>query len=202
MMKHLLNTGIACAALAVISLATPALAQGTPELGKPAPTFSLSDANGKFHNLADYKGKVVVLEWTNPDCPFVVRHYDAKTMTTLAKKYAAKDVVWLAVNSTHYNKAEDSKKWATEHKFSYPTLLDPKGTVGKQYGAKTTPDMFVINKEGVLVYKGAIDDDPRGRNKTRVNYVDQAVTLVLDGKAPAKGETTPYGCSVKYAKNS
>jgi len=109
LLKHLLTGASALTLMLSMGFALPAFAEG-PVVGKAAPAFSLPDADGKMHNLADYKGKIVVLEWTNPDCPFVVRHYKAKTMTNLADKYKGKDVVWLAVNSTHYNKPADSKK--------------------------------------------------------------------------------------------
>ena len=119
-----------------------------------APDFTLADADGKKHSLADHRGKVIVLEWTNPDCPFVQRHYKSATMKNLAVKYADKGVVWLAVNSTKTNTPADSKAWAKEKQLTYPTLQDAEGTVGKAYGAKTTPHMYVIDKDGKIAYQG------------------------------------------------
>jgi peroxiredoxin len=169
-------------------------------VGQKAPDFSLVDQDGKKHNLAQYKGKTVVLEWTNPGCPFVKRHYSANTMETTSKAYADKGVVWLAINSTNTNTAADSKKFIAEEKLAYPTLLDTDGTVGKLYGAKTTPHMFVIDGTGVVRYAGAIDDDPAGKNKAPKNLVAAALDAVVAGKAPAQSSSEPYGCSVKYKK--
>ncbi|MCB1051328.1 MAG: thioredoxin family protein [Acidobacteria bacterium] len=164
-------------------------------VGSSAPAFSLQDQNGNTVNLADLKDKVVVLEWTNPDCPFVVRHYKQGTMKALAEKYQG-EVVWLAINSTHYSNPEANKAWAESKKLNYAILDDHEGKVGKMYGAQTTPHMYVINK-GVLVYVGAIDDDPRG-NGSQINYVDQALTEIKAGKAVSAPQNKPYGCSVKY----
>lgn len=173
-------------------------AVANPLIGQKAPDFTLTDASGKEHKLADYKGKVVVLEWTEQGCPFVKRHYAAGTMQKLAKSFADKDVVWLAVNSSHFARPDDTLRWARENALSYPVLLDNAGYVGKAYGAKTTPHMFVIDKFGMLRYAGAIDDDPRGEKENRTNHVEQAVSAVLEGKAPPTRSTKPYGCSVKY----
>src|SRR5687767_8319696 len=125
---------------------------GAVALGAPAPQFSLQDQNGKTHNLADYNGKIVVLEWFNEECPVVVRHYKADTMNTLASKYAGKDVVWLAVNSTSGKSNDANKAAAAEWKMDRPILNDSTGQVGKMYGAKTTPHMYVIDKNGTLAY--------------------------------------------------
>ena len=141
-----------------------------PTLGAPAPIFSLEDQDGKKVSLSDFAGKVVVLEWTNPDCPFVKRHYEAKTMTTTANKYKDKDVVWLAINTTHYMAKEKYKEWIKTHNISYPILDDHEGTVGRMYAAKTTPHMFIIGKDGKLVYQGGVDDDNNGdKGKTAIN---------------------------------
>lgn len=172
-----------------------------PQLvGKPAPTFKLTDASGKEHDLAAYKGKVVVLEWTEEGCPYVKRHYASGTMQKLAKKYDGK-VVWLAVNSSHFVKAEETKGWKKDNGITYPVLLDPEGKVGRAYGAKTTPHMYVIDAEGKVAYEGAIDSDPRGESETVTNYVDQALTSVLAGKAVTVPATKSYGCSVKYGRS-
>lgn len=173
-----------------------------PTLGAPAPTFSLEDQDGKKVSLSDFAGKVVVLEWINPDCPFVKRHYDAKTMTTTANKYKDKDVVWLAINTTHYMGKDKYKEWIKTHNLSYPILDDHEGTVGKMYGAKTTPHMFIVGKDGKLVYQGGVDDDNAGdKGKSAINYIDQALAELTVDKPVSVATTRPYGCSVKYAKN-
>lgn len=178
--------------------AAPAQAPAGPVVGKPAPDFTLVDADGKKHTLSAYKGKTVVLEWTNPSCPFVVRHYKAETMKKLAGKY--KDVVWLAINSTATNTPAESKIWAKEKGLTYVTLQDNEGTVGKLYAARTTPHMFVIDAKGNLAYAGAIDSDPTGKEAAPTNYVDAALTALAAGKTPSPASTEPYGCSVKYKK--
>ncbi len=162
--------------------------------------FKLEDSNGNIVNISDYQDKIVVLEWLNPDCPFVKRHGKEKTMKTLSKKYD-KEVVWLGVNSTHYMTNEDNTKWIKESGLNYAVLDDSEGKVGKLYDAKTTPHMFVldVDKKTVL-YEGAIDDDPRGTNDTskRTNYIDNALTEIALGKDISVAETKSYGCSVKY----
>jgi peroxiredoxin len=184
----------------VVGLAALFLAAAAqpPAIGKPAPAFSGVDETGAKHTLADYKGKAVVLEWTNPDCPFVARHYEADTMEKLAAALGAKEVVWLAVNSTWTNTADATKEWKSEQGFTYATLQDNDGAIGHAYGAKTTPHMFVIDAEGILRYRGAIDDDPRGTAAKPVNYVDSAVQKLFAGASPDPSDTSSYGCSVKY----
>jgi peroxiredoxin len=173
------------------------------EVGKSVPDFSLTDLDGKSVKLSDYAGKVVVLEWTNPNCPFVVRVYREGIMTGVQKKYGDK-VVWLTVNSTNPNHkdfetAEALKKKYAEWKASFASmLLDPEGKVGKLFDAKTTPHMYIIDKNGKLVYAGAIDDDPRGSKSEKVNYVDGALESLFGGKAIAPATTKSYGCTVKY----
>ena len=194
-MKH------ALVALATLALAAPALASdkaAAAEVGKPAPAFTLKDESGKEHSLAQYKGKVVVLEWTNPDCPFVQRHYAADTMQTTFKGLDASKVVWLSVDSTASHDAASAKAWKAKEGQPFPVLLDSDGKVGKAFGARTTPHTFVIDEKGVLRYAGAIDDDPRGNNKAPTNYVKTAVDAVLTGKPVPASTTQPYGCSVKY----
>lgn len=170
-----------------------------------APDFKLTDFNGKTVQLSALKGKIVVLEWTNYDCPFVKPHYSEKvhTMRDLAAKYADKNVVWLTINSSHFATAEANKKWATEHKLKQVVLLDADGKVGKLYKAKTTPHMFIVDAEGYIAYQGAIDNSPRGKTpqgQSYVNYVDQALAELSEGKTVTVGKTKPYGCPVKYAK--
>lgn len=171
----------------------------TATVGEPAPDFELKDESGKTHKLSDYKGKVVVLEWTNPDCPYVERHYGKDTMQTTFKALGEDKIVWLAVDSSNFVKPEDSAKWKAAEGFTYPVLQDPAGTVGRVYQAKTTPHMFVVDAEGVLRYEGAIDSDPKGKEAAPENYVEKAVKALLEGKTVEQPQTKPYGCSVKYS---
>lgn len=170
------------------------------QIGQPAPGFTLKDQDGREVSLAGLRGKVVVLEWTNPDCPFVQRHYKGKTMATLADRFHDRDVVWLAVNSTHSADAAKDRAWRQQQDFTHAVLDDHAGTVGKAYGAKTTPNVFVIDRDGVLVYQGAIDDDAAGEKGSGAhNYVADALDDLTGGKPVRLAETKPYGCSVKYA---
>jgi len=192
-------------ALAMVLCVSRAVRAADAEIGKPAPDFSLQDQNGKTVNLADLKGKIVVLEWFNEECPYVVRHHEKdKTMSTLSDKYASKDVVWLAINSTNGKTSDNNKAVAEKWSVKYPILNDSDGKVGHAYGAKSTPHMFIIDKEGKLAYAGGIDNDPQGEKtgSDKVNYVDKALTEILDGKAVSEPKTKNYGCSVKYPKDS
>jgi peroxiredoxin len=183
------------------AIAAPAMAGDGASVGVKAPDFTLPDTAGQQVSLSDFAGKVVVLEWLNPDCPFVQRHYKAGTMKQLAATYAKKDVIWLTINSTHYMDAAASAKFKKDHNLSYPILVDQSGEVGHLYGALTTPHMYIIDAEGTLVYIGAIDDDPRGgKGENAVNYVVAALDELLAGKTVTTAETKPYGCSVKYEK--
>jgi DsbC/DsbD-like thiol-disulfide interchange protein len=171
-------------------------------LNPMAPAFELTDQDGDSVSLAAYRGTVVVLEWFNPDCPFVKRHHAKRsTMVDLARKYAKKGVVWLAVNSTHYMDRAKSKQWHEKWKLPYPLLIDRDGKVGRAYGAKTTPHMFVIDPNGQIVYQGGIDDDPRGRKGDEArNHVAAALDDLLADRPVGRPKAAPYGCSVKYAK--
>ena len=189
-------TSLALATIACLPQAANAQ-DASAVVGQPAPAFTLQDETGATHTLSDYAGRVVVLEWTNPECPYVVRHYTADTMETLSSELGD-GVVWLAVNSSHFNTADDSAAWKGAEGFAYPTLLDTDGSVGRLYGARTTPHMYVIDAAGTLAYAGAIDDNPRGTNDAPTNYVGAAVTALLAGDSPAVSSTEPYGCSVKY----
>jgi peroxiredoxin len=187
--------------LAGTILAAPAFAAGT--VGDAAPAFQLKDLNGKTHSLADYKGKTVVLEWVNPLCPFSDRHAREKTMNTIAQKHG--EVVWLGINSTNLNHANylkpaDHLAWAKKNGVEYTILYDETGKVGKAYDAKTTPHLFIVDKDGRIAYNGAIDDDAMGRveKAKRVNYVDGGLLAEKAGKNPDPAATKPYGCSVKY----
>ena len=164
-----------------------------------APDFTLPDPSGAKVSLSDYKGRVVVLEWFNPDCPFVQRHHAQRTtMIDLAAKYTPKGVVWLAVNSTYYMTPETTAQAREKWKMDYPVLIDRQGKVGLAYGAKATPGMFIIDRDGQIVYQGAIDNDPPGELKSPVNYVDKALSELLADKPVSEPKTTPYGCTVKY----
>ncbi|GAB4245352.1 MAG: thioredoxin family protein [Candidatus Methylacidiphilales bacterium] len=201
--KHL--TAVALMAAFTLNQA----AWAAPEIGKPAPEFTLVDSNGTSHNLSDFKGKVVVLEWLNHGCPFVVKHYESQNMQKLQKEYTEKGVVWLSIVSSAegqqgFMTPEETNK-AKEEKGAAPTavLLDTDGKVGQLYDAKVTPEMFIINAEGILVYHGAIDSI----RSTKVddvakaeNYVKAALDEVLAGKPVTTAKTQAYGCSVKYKK--
>jgi peroxiredoxin len=202
-----IGAGVAAAALAFTGLVNQAVAEGGParaQVGAAAPAFSLEALDGTTHTLEQYKGKVVVLEWFNPECPIVVRHYRANTMKQLAARYKDQDVVWLAINSGADGVPGSSKErnqeaveaWGIE----YPVLLDPSGATGRLYDAKTTPHMYVIDREGVLRYAGAIDSDPRGKSEQKTNYVAQALDAVLAGQQVPTATTNAYGCGVKYAR--
>ncbi len=200
-------TMVACLAM-LLSFGLTAAENAT--VGAAAPDFTLTDLNGKTHMLSDYKGKVVVLEWTNPNCPFVVRHYEDNLMTALQKKYGEKNVVWFAINSTHrehrdFESAESLTKIFDGWNAAYTAqLVDADGKVGKMYNAQTTPHMYIVDAEGILLYNGGIDDDPRGSKKfdERSNYVLDALETILNGKSISTSTTRPYGCSVKYTKDT
>lgn len=189
---------LAAVALVLLGCAGPGLAELT--VGQAAPDFRLRDLDGDTFALAELRGRPVVLEWINPNCPFSRRHSRQKTMQSTAAAHP--EAVWLAISSTrpghgdHLAPAE-FKAFLAEHGITYPVLEDASGEVGRAYGAKTTPHMFVIAADGVVAYAGAIDDDPRGR-ATAVNYVASALDALAAGGRPEPGSTTPYGCSVKY----
>jgi len=176
-------------------------AASAAKVGQPAPQFALQDQNGKTVSLNDLSGKVVVLEWFNDGCPFVQGAYKDNAMNNTATKLADKGVVWLAINSTSGTNAEHNKQVAAEWKIDRPILDDSSGNVGHLYGAKTTPHMFVINKDGTLAYMGAIDNNANGDKKdNKVNYVEKAVNEILAGSSVSEPQTRSYGCSVKYGK--
>jgi hypothetical protein len=189
---------------AAAAYACAALASAPP--GNPAPTFTLSDLDGKPASLADYKGRIVVLEWNNFGCPFVQKHYRSGNMQALQKRYG-KDVVWLTLNSTTRSSPDYSAPADLEStlaKFgAQPAryLMDDPGRVGRSYGAKTTPHMFVIDAAGKVAYNGAIDDTPStdiADLETAKNYVAAALDEMKAGKPVSTPATKPYGCSVKY----
>ena len=169
---------------------------------RKAPEFTLKSFDGKTVKLSDYKGKIVVLEWFNYECPFVVRHYGSQpTMIGLANKYKDKNVVWFAINSTNHATPEANLEFAKKRNLPYPILDDRSGTVGRTYGAKTTPHMYVIDAKGSIAYQGAIDNDERGRKGPNViNYVDKALAELTEGKEVTAKDTMSYGCTVKYSQ--
>lgn len=196
---------------AVVSVAFLAAASGAianAELNKPAPAFDAVGADGKPVRLAAYKGKTVVLEWTNHDCPYVRKHYDSGNIPALQRDAAGKGVVWLQVVSSapgkqgHVDGATAQKLNGSRNAAPAGTVLDPDGKIGKLYGAQTTPHIFIVNPAGQLVYKGGIDSIPTA-NKDDLpkaeNYVSAALASIGAGKPVAKANTKPYGCSVKYA---
>ncbi|MFZ0711018.1 MAG: thioredoxin family protein [Terrimicrobiaceae bacterium] len=191
----------------LFAVALAASVYASPQVGKPAPNFTLKDLSGQSHELSDFKGKYVVLEWVNFGCPFVKKHYGSKNMQKLQKEFVDKGVVWLSICSSapgkQGNETPDAAKSGLAEFGSAATayLDDEDGTVGKLYQAKTTPDMFVVNPEGVLIYAGAIDDKPTPDPSTVAganNYVRAALEEATAGKAVSVPSTKPYGCSVKY----
>lgn len=176
-------------------------------VGETAPDFTLLDQFGKKRSLSDYRGQVIVLEWTNPGCPFIVRHYNEKTMIDLQAKFGGKKLTWLRINSTNkkhqdYMTGKETQAWAKKVGVEGPILNDSEGLVGHLYGAKTTPHMFVVDASGKLAYSGAIDDDPRGSKSAedRVNYVGVLLTGWQSGGKISPTANDSYGCGVKYAK--
>lgn len=179
-----------------------------PVIGKPAPDFTVTDIDGKVHALKEYKGKIVVLEWFNPQCPYVKQHHTTGPLKDLGNEMNAKeDIVWIAVNSgaagkqgTGEKKNRDyMKRWG----MNYPMVLDESGEVGKAYGARTTPHMFVIDAKGVLRYGGAIDNAPFGKTpkgEEFTNYVSKAIDEIKADTTVEITTTKPYGCAVKYER--
>ncbi len=193
--------------LAVSMAVAASVSQAAVAPGQAAPEFSLVDIDRKVQKLSDYRGKYVVLEWFNSECPFVQKHYESGNMQALQARYTQKGVVWLGINSTsprHSNYRDPARSQAILKEWkSAPTafVLDPDGTVGKQYGARTTPHMFVIDPNGTLVYVGGIDDKPSISQRdiaTANNLVAAALDESLSGKSVGTPSAMPYGCSVKY----
>lgn len=187
--------------------ASAAPAAAAAEVGKPAPDFTLTDLDGKSVSLASFKGKTVVLEWFNPECPFVKASHLKGSLETYAAEATAKGVVWLAINSGAAGKqghgVEKNREGVAAFGLKHPVLLDPTGEVGRRYGATNTPHMYVIAPDGALVYAGAIDNSPDGEGESPtgdklVNYVDEALKALAEGKPVSAPKTSAYGCSVKY----
>lgn len=172
------------------------------QVAHAAPDFTLVDCAGQKHTLSALRDKIVVLEWVNQDCPYYRRAIPV--LKALSERYGGRpDVVWLGIESTHYRKADENVKLSKEHGLDYPILMDTDGRVGRLYEAKTTPQMYVINR-GVLVYAGALHDDPQGKKKATDirHYTVEALEAVLAGKDVPLAQTTPWGCSVKYHKKN
>ena len=189
----------------LVALAAPALAA---EVGQPAPDFTLVDLDGKVHKLSDHKGKIVVLEWFNPGCPYVVAAHTRGSLVDTAARQSKDGVVWLAVNSGAPGKqghgVETNRAAVKAWSMPNPVLLDESGSVGKAYGATNTPHMFVVGKDGKLAYKGAIDNSPDGERGSPqggvlVEYVSAAIADLSSGRPVRTTQTKAYGCGVKYA---
>ncbi|HXW17486.1 MAG TPA: redoxin domain-containing protein [Candidatus Acidoferrales bacterium] len=201
--RYLVFAAIVFAAFCALSAAWAA------RVGEPAPAFSASDSNGKSHSLAEYRGKFVVLEWTNRGCPYTQKHYNSGNMQRLQKEWTGRGVIWLTVLSSApgkqgYLTASDENAYVKQVNAS-PTavLLDPTGALGHLYDAKTSPHMFIISPEGTLIYDGAIDDRPTTDTADvngAKNYVSLALSEAMAGKPVSVATSRPYGCSVKYAE--
>lgn len=200
------RTLLSRAALAALAISSPVHA--APAVGQVAPDFSLPDTAGKRVTLSTFRGRHVVLEWVNPGCPYVRRHYDSANMQGTQKDAQAKGAVWLTINSTaqdagDYMQPAALQQWMTSQKAAAThTLMDAEGKVGRAYGARTTPHMYVINPAGTLVYAGAIDDQPRASladTAKATNHVKAALAESTAGKPVTVATTRAYGCSIKYS---
>lgn len=198
-------------AAAVVAAFSGSTSRASVESGKPAPDFTLTDVTGKTHRLSDYQGKIVVLEWVNSGCPFVQRHYRTGNMQSTQQAAAADGAVWLQISSSRAGAQGDldnaeAAEWQRENGARATAYLrDLSGKVGRLYGAKATPHMFVINPEGVLVYQGAIDDKPSAKDAETMkakNYVKAALSAIKAGKPVEKAATQAYGCPIKYERNT
>ena len=205
-MKTPLAFLVASLAGAIVAV-LPAAALAQAVVGQPAPAFSLPDSNGKTHALADFKGRFVVLEWWNYECPFVRKHYGSGNMQDLQRRWTGKGVVWLTINSSapgkqgHVKGAKANALMKEGGGAATAVLLDHDGKVGRLYGAKTTPHMFVVDPKGILLYAGGIDDKPTtdlADVKVARNYVEAALGEATAGKPVTVTSSQPYGCSVKY----
>jgi hypothetical protein len=199
--------GLCCAMTIVALIAGMQDAAAQARIGAPAPAFTLTDSNGRAVSLADFKDKTVVLEWTSHECPYVGKHYRGNNMQTLQKKWTGQGVVWLSVISSapgepgHVSPQQANKLTADRGAAPSAVLLDPTGKVGRAFGARTTPHMYVINGEGALVYMGGIDDKPTARLedlKRARNFVDDALSEMAQGKPVSATAARAYGCSIKY----
>jgi peroxiredoxin len=195
-------------AFAIATLLAPAALSAKPEIGQPAPSFRAVDWDGQVRTLEEFRGKTVVLEWTNHECPFVVKHYKGKNMQAQQREGTEHGVVWITVNSSapgkqgHVDAARAKAIMAEQGAAQSTYLLDPDGTVGRAYGALVTPHMYIIDGEGILRYNGAIDSirstDPADIPKA-VQYVREGLARLAAGQSPEPAVTQPYGCTIKYA---
>ena len=201
--RAVLYVAVAVAALAIV------LAAHAATVGQQAPTFSGKDSQGKTESLNQYRGKYVVLEWTNRDCPYTAKQYDSGNMQALQQQWTGKGVVWFTVLSSakgeqgYLDASDENAQLARVRAHPTAALLDPSGEIGRLYGAKTTPHMFIIDPNGKLIYAGAIDDKATTDTadvKTAKNYVSAALTESMAGQPVEVASTRPYGCSVKYAE--
>jgi hypothetical protein len=205
-MKSLVKNLLCVAAVLVACSVT--VVRAAVESGKPAPDFTFTDLSGKTHKLSDYRGKVVVLEWLNPACPFVVRHYRSGNMPDTQKIAAADGAIWLQVNSTAMGDLDPAKsaEWQKKQEVTATAYIrDQSGKIGRLFGAQNTPHLYVIAKDGTLAYQGAIDDQPSATlaNTTSAhNYVKAALAALKAGKPVEKPTTQAYGCGVKYGSES
>ena len=199
------------AVITLLLAGSTGLALAAASVGQPAPAFSATDTNGKTVSLADFKGRTVVLEWVNPGCPFVQKHYNSANMQGTQKEATAKGVVWLAVNSTatdagDYKTPQAMAQWMAGHKAAATaTLMDADGKLGRAYGARTTPHLYIIDGAGTLVYAGAIDSKPSANPAdiaSATNHVKQALAEIASGKPVSQPSTRPYGCSIKYSSGA
>jgi peroxiredoxin len=202
---------VLCAVAAAVSVATggpepTAPAAKRAKLGAQVPDFTLTDTEGVKRTLSEYKGKIVVLEWINPSCPFVVNCYRTGAMQKAYAQVKELDegAVWLAINTTYNTSLQQNRRWIELHKLAYPILLDVDGDVGRAYDARRTPHMFVIDGKGVLRYHGAIDDNKFSNKQPPdvTNYVVNAVRQIVSDETVAPDYVAPYGCSVKYKPRS
>lgn len=206
-MKKILMTGVLCS----VALFTAGTALAQAVVGQPAPAFTAAGATGKPTSLAAFKGKFVVLEWVNPNCPFSQKHYNSGNMPSTQKQAIAQGAVWLSIQTaaTDGNDAKarsDLRTWLTsKHAAPTASIVDATGSIARAYGARTTPHMYIVNPKGVLIYAGAIDSKPSANPadiKTAINYVSQALAEAMSGKAVSRPATQPYGCAVKYPSES
>lgn len=205
--REVLAALTATAVAAGTTTATSTRTEASPQTGTPAPGFTATDSKGRPHTLTAYKGKTVILEWTNHECPYTVKHYATGNMQALQKAATDSGAIWLTVASSrpgtqgHVNGLEADKLTDDRHARPTAVVLDPKGDLGRLYGARTTPHMYIVDPAGMLVYMGGIDDQPTANHasvKIARNYVREALDAVAAGRPIAMASTRPYGCSVKY----
>jgi cytochrome oxidase Cu insertion factor (SCO1/SenC/PrrC family) len=207
---HKLASGVCLTLILALTaaLAAPSAALAAADIGQPAPAFTAPGADGRPLSLSAFKGKTVILEWTNHECPFVKKHYESSNIPLLQKEAAAKGIVWLQVISSapgqqgHVDGATAQKLNASRGATPRGTVLDPDGKIGRLYGAVTTPHLYIIDPQGVLIYKGGIDSIQSSRKEDIAkadNYVKLALADIDAGRPVAQSNTRPYGCTVKYA---